>query len=48
MTRTLGQTGAEDPGEPPIGEIEDDFDDIDAMDGVEAEIDLDFPIEEQN
>jgi len=44
----MAPMNGEDPGEPPIGEIEDDFDDIDAMDGVEAEIDLDFPIEEQN
>jgi len=44
----MAPMNGEDPGEPPIGEIEDDFEDIDAMDGVEAEIDLDFPIEEQN
>lgn len=44
----MAPMNGEEPGEPPVGAIEDDFDDIDPMDGVEAEIDLDFPIEEQN
>jgi len=42
-SRTAG--GQRDPSEPPVGDIEDDFDEV-ATDGIEGELRLDYPLEE--